>query len=121
VNPVGCQEFRVAGTIALRCSVSYLRHLAHTPDRVNALLAFARTAWNGIAGGPAYGYGHLAMTLARPCRDGGGNGRACRPSARGRFRRLDDALQPMFLSREETAPIKRGMLGCFYRERPPLE
>ena len=39
---------------------------------------------------------------------------------RERFRRLYRTLQPAFLSREETAPGKRDMLGYFYRERPPL-
>jgi hypothetical protein len=34
-----------------------------------------------------------------------------------RFTQLHDALQPAFLSREETPENKRGMLGYFYRER----
>ena len=36
------------------------------------------------------------------------------------FWRLDEALQPAFISREQTTEMKRGMLGDFYRERPPL-
>lgn len=37
---------------------------------------------------------------------------------RDRFWRLDAALQPAFLSRDDTSENKRGMLGYFYRERP---
>ena len=213
VNPVGCQESRVSGTIEVTCSVSYLRHLAVSPGKVDALLALTRRAWNGIDGGPAYGYGHLAIILARPpfdphrpalpgapmpweyikppehrahpvpiayvgndiegnladlyCRNRGikgafwanflsaahvelAGGEATLKRAltgmrverldhggclivatetplpddidetRSRFLRLDEALRPAFLSREGTAENKRGMLGYFYRERPPL-
>ena len=51
------------------CSVSYLRHLAASPEKVEALLDLAKRAWNGTPGGPAYGYGNLAITLARPMFD----------------------------------------------------
>jgi hypothetical protein len=36
---------------------------------------------------------------------------------RRRFLHVHDALQPTFLSREQTPENKRGMLGYFYRER----
>ena len=39
---------------------------------------------------------------------------------RERFWRLDEALQPAFIAREQTSEMKRGMLGYFYRERPPV-
>lgn len=39
---------------------------------------------------------------------------------RERFLRLHGALQPAFLSREETSANKRAMLGYFYRERPAV-
>jgi hypothetical protein len=39
---------------------------------------------------------------------------------RSSFLRLDEALRPAFLSREAISANKRGMLGYFYRERPPL-
>jgi len=39
---------------------------------------------------------------------------------RERFWRLDEALQPAFLVREQMTETKRGMLGYFYRERPPV-
>lgn len=41
-------------------------------------------------------------------------------TTRERFWRLDEALQPAFISREQTAETMRGMLGYFYRERPPV-
>jgi hypothetical protein len=41
-------------------------------------------------------------------------------ATRERFWRLDEALQPAFLSREHTTQLMRGMLGYFYRERPPV-
>jgi hypothetical protein len=192
------------------CSVSYLRHLAGSPEKVDALLDLGRKAWNDIAGGPAYGYGNLALTLARPAfdpwlprqpdtplpweyikppeerahavavayvgNDIEGNLSSLYCSGRGikgafwgnflsaahvamaggqetlreklremrverlnhggllvvatdsplpddteatreRFAKLHGALQPAFLSREDTPENKRGMLGYFYRER----
>jgi hypothetical protein len=69
VNPPGGAEHLGAGTITLQCSVSYLRELATAPGKIEALLQIAKRAWNGVPGGPAYGYGHLAMTLARPAFD----------------------------------------------------
>lgn len=41
-------------------------------------------------------------------------------ATRDLFWRLDAALQPAFLSRDQTTETMRGMLGYFYRERPPL-
>jgi TseV toxin immunity protein TsiV len=41
--------------------VPYLRHLAAAPENVEALLRFGTTAWNGIDGGAAYGFSHVAM------------------------------------------------------------
>ena len=66
VNPIGRDEFLGAGTWKVMCSVSYLRHLAASPPKVEALLHLATHAWNRTPGGPAYGYGNLAITLARP-------------------------------------------------------
>ncbi len=213
VNPTGGNEFLTAGSITVMCSVSYLRHLAASHAKVEALLELARRAWNGIDGGPAYGYANLAITLARPIFDprmprppgapmpweyirppehrvhpvpiayvghdieGNLEGLYCKnfgikgafwanflsaayvdlaggeatlkrqlngirierldhgglliaatetplpddtEDTRSRFLRLDEALRPAFLSRDETAENKRGMLGYFYRERPPL-
>jgi hypothetical protein len=34
--------------------------------------------------------------------------------------RLDEPLQPAFIAREQTTDMMRGMLGYFYRERPPV-
>ena len=213
VNPIGGTEFLAAGTWKIMCSVSYLRHLAASPARVEALLQLAKQAWNGTPDGPAYGYGNVAITLARPRFDP----RTSRPpgaplpweyikppvervhavpiayvgndiegnleelyvrnagikgafwanllsahhvsmvggeaalktklngmrverlqhggllvvatdsplpedvdATRERFWRLDEALRPAFLSHEETPELKRGMLGYFYRERPPV-
>ncbi len=212
VNPIGGDERLGAGTWTVKCSVSYLRHLAASPEKVEALLQLAKMAWNGTPGGPAYGYGHLAITLGRPLWDimkpkppdalwpwefvkppvervhavpiayggdielnlsglyaggegikgafwanflsashvamAGGeahlkaklNGMRVEPldhggmlvvatesplpedtdATRERFWRLDDALQPAFLSREQATEAKRDMLGYFYRERPPV-
>jgi hypothetical protein len=213
VNPTGGAERLDAGTITFRCSVSYLRHLSASPDRVEALLNLATLAWSKIPGGPAYGYGNLAISLPRPIFDpraplqpgapmpweyvkppaqrvhavpiafvgndielnlaslyctnkgikgaywanflsaayvdlAGGEARLKRElngmrveqiahggllilatdtplpedtdETREKFLRLDEALRPAFLSREATSEFKRGMLGYFYRERPPL-
>jgi hypothetical protein len=59
----------VSGTWNVMCSVSYLRHLAASPSKVEALLQLAKKAWDGTPGGAAYGYGNLAITLARPVFD----------------------------------------------------
>ena len=208
VNPVGGQE--CSDTWKVMCSISYLRHLAASPAKVEALLHIARTAWDKTPGGPAYGYGHLAITLARPpfdpwkpgsglpwedvkppqtrahavpiaymgndievnlagsyTRDRGikgafwanflsaayvamaGGAASLKTKLSGmrveslqhggllivatenplpedtdetrdRFWRLTEALQPAFLSREQTAETMRGMLGYFYRERPSV-
>jgi Protein of unknown function (DUF3396) len=206
VNPPGGTEFMTAGDIEIHCSIAYLRHLAASPQKVEALLRFGKTAWNGIDGGPAYGYGSLAINSPRVdvmewmkaplgtpvpinapservhaipvacvgdvennleqlyCQDCGIKGafwanylnavhvrmaggeqelRAKLPGMRiesldhggllvvatlsplpddneenrRRFLQLHAALQPAFLSREETSEGKRQMLGYFYRER----
>lgn len=180
--------------------------------RADALLQLAARAWNGTPGGPAYGYGHLANSLARTRWDimkpkppdalwpwesikppverlhavpiaytgdselnlsamyvhnagikgafwanflspvhvalAGGeavlrqklNGIRIDGLAHGgllivatdsplpedteatreRFWRLDDALQPAFISHEGLPQTFRDMLGYFYRERPPM-
>lgn len=208
VNPPGGSEILVSGEVEVLCSVSYLRHLAASPQKIEALLQFGQKAWNGIEGGPAYGFGNLAITPPRPafqpwapqppwevtrppaerahaipvayvgsdidgnlaslfCRGRGikgafwanylsgahvglaGGEQAIRAKFPGmrieplnhggllvvatdsprpadteenrqRFLRLHAALQPAFLSREETPENKRPMLGCFYRERPSV-
>jgi hypothetical protein len=213
VNPKGADAFLIPGTWKVMCSVSYLRHLAASPAKIEALLQLAKQTWNGTPGGPAYGYGHLAITLARPRWDimkpkppdalwpwefvkppvervhavpiayvgndielnleqlyvtdcgikgafwanflsaahvaiAGGeaslktklDGMRVEPLQHGgmlvvatdtplpddtaetreRFLRLDEALQPAFISRDQTTEVKGGMLGYFYRERPPV-
>ena len=211
VNPIDRDEFLTSGMWKVACSVSYLRHIAASPERVEALLQLVRSAWNGTPGGPAYGYGNLAMTLARPIfnplqeppapfpppdvklptervhavpiayvgNDIEGNLEASYVRDRGikgafwanflsapyvamaggeailrtklngmrveslhhggllivatdsplpedtedtreRFWRLDEALQPAFLAREQMSETMRGTLGYFYRERPAL-
>jgi hypothetical protein len=75
-NPPGGDELLVAGTIEVSCSVSYLRHLVASPDKVEALLKLGTTAWNGIEGGPAYGFGNLAIV---PQRERFGSSWAARP------------------------------------------
>jgi hypothetical protein len=69
VNPPGKDEFLVSGDIHVHCSIAYLRHLAASPEKVEALLQFGRKVWNGIDGGPAYGWGNIALALARPLFD----------------------------------------------------
>jgi hypothetical protein len=66
VNPPGGDELLVSGTIEISCSISYLRHLVASPEKVEALLALAKRVWDGVDGGPAYGYGHIARILSRP-------------------------------------------------------
>jgi hypothetical protein len=211
LNPIGGAEF-VTGTWKVMCSVSYLRHLAASPKKVEALLDLTKRAWNETPGGAAYGYGNLAISLARPMFDGrtprlgaplpwefikapvervhavpiayvgsdieinldsyytsgrgikgafwanflsaahvalAGGEAALKAKLTGmhvaalqhggllvvatdsplpedtadtreRFWRLDEALQPAFISREQATEMKRGMLGYFYRERPPV-
>ena len=213
VNPIGGKEFLDSGTWKVMCSISYLRHLAASHTKLEALLHIARKAWDATPGGPAYGFGHVAITLARPPFDpwrprqpgsplpweyvkppetrahavpiayvgndiegnlagsyvrgrgikgafwanflsaayvamaGGEASLRTKLSAmrveslqhggllivaaesplpedtdgtRDRFWRLTEALQPAFLSREQTAETMRGMLGYFYRERPSV-
>lgn len=212
VNPIGGEEFLVAGEWKVKCSISYLRHLATSPDKVESLLQLAIRAWNGTPGGPAYGYGHIVNSLPRsrwditkpkpadalwpwelvkapverahavPIASGGdielnltglysrgkgikgafwanflsyeyvamaGGDAVLRAKLDGmriehlghggllivatdsplpedtestheRFLRLDEALQPAFISSKENAENIRDKLGYFYRERPPV-
>jgi hypothetical protein len=211
VNPPGTRDERMSGTIEVMLSVSYLRRLVTLPDKIEALLRLGTTAWNGIDGGPAYGYANLAMSPPRAtflqsaqelgtplplesmkapgerphaipiasvgdvdlnlaslyCNGRGIKGafwanyltaahvalaggeeslRAALPGLRmeslahggllvvaadsplpedtqdnrERFLRLHAALQPAFLSQEQTSANKRAMLGYFYRERPAV-
>jgi hypothetical protein len=41
-------------------------------------------------------------------------------ATRESFWRVDEALQPAFISRDQTTEMKRDMLGYFFRERPPV-
>ena len=149
VNPPGGDELLISGTIEVMCSVSSFRHFAADPQKVDALLQFGNRAWNGVDGGPAYGYGNLAISphylsavhvgmaggepqiMARlpglriEGLNHGGLVVVATDSPlpddtednRRRFLRVHAALQPAFLSREETSENWRRMLGCFYRER----
>ncbi len=65
VNPPGVHEMPVSGTVDVMCSVSYLRRLVAFPQKVETLLELGRKAWNGIDGGPAYGYANLAISPPR--------------------------------------------------------
>jgi hypothetical protein len=65
VNPPGTEEGRVSGTVEVMMSVSYLRRLVAWPEKVEALVQLGSKAWNGIDGGPAYGYANLAMSPPR--------------------------------------------------------
>jgi hypothetical protein len=67
VNPVGLEGYSTSllGTIEVTCSVSYLRQLAASPARIETLLRFGTAAWNGVPGGPAYGYGNLGFIPPR--------------------------------------------------------
>lgn len=211
VNPVrpGSQLTSLLGTIDVTCSVAYLRRLVAAPAKIETLLGFGTAAWDGVPGGPAYGYGNLGFIPARvpfnphgsqqagyrlpwdrdtpPARrphaipvawigsdvDGNldrsfcagkgikgafwanylseiyvrkaGGAQAIRASLPGiriealhdggllvvatesplpedseenrrRFLAVHRALQPVFLSRAETAAHKRALLGYFYRE-----
>jgi hypothetical protein len=65
VNPPGTEEGRVSGTVEVMMSVSYLRRLVALPEKVEALVQLGSKAWNGIDGGPAYGYANLAISPPR--------------------------------------------------------
>lgn len=210
-NPTSGADIRIDGDIEVHCRLSYLRRLAASPAAVEKLLDLGKTAWNGLRGGAAYGFGSVAVIpkkvpfmihgvlqqgwrppweYAKPpvqpvhpipvaftgsdidgnlqslyCKSKGIKGaywanflnpthigmaggeqqiRAGLPGARierleaggllvvatesplpedseenrERFLRLYRVLQPAFLSREETPPGKRDMLGYFYREYP---
>ncbi len=65
VNPPGGDEHLLAETVEVSCSVSYLRHLAASPEKVEALLTLGTIAWNG-SGRPSYGFGNLALSPRRP-------------------------------------------------------
>ena len=69
VNPPGGNEFVGSPTIEVKCSLSYLRHLAAAPDKVEALIQLGKLAWDGGRGGAAYGYGNIAIGLYRPVFD----------------------------------------------------
>jgi hypothetical protein len=62
-NPPGGSEYLHGGTIAVTCSVPYLRHLAASPAKIDALLELGTAAWNGTR--PAYGFANLAIIPRR--------------------------------------------------------
>jgi hypothetical protein len=66
VNETGGPGLLVSGSISLTCSIPYLRQLTASHERIESLLRFGSAAWNGIDGGPAYGFGNLAIIVARP-------------------------------------------------------
>jgi len=67
VNPVGQTAYSnpLLGTLEFACSVSYLRQLAASAAKLEMLLRFGTAAWNGVPGGPAYGYGNLGFIPPR--------------------------------------------------------
>lgn len=67
VNPVGPAGYAtpLPGTIEFGCSVSYLRQLVASAAKIETLLRFGTAAWNGVQGGPAYGYGNLGFIPPR--------------------------------------------------------
>jgi hypothetical protein len=203
-NPPGGNEDLQTGTVDVTCSVPYLRHLAASNEKTEALIEFGKRAWQAT---PAYGFGNLAnrpkragigsfalggppklgpaapsaekvhdIPVAQTGADVDGNIDVLIASGRGikgaywanflaanhvqmaggverltqelsgtrlepldgggllivaadsplpqdsednraRFRRLEAALRPAFLSRAETPENKRALLGEFYRER----
>lgn len=58
--PAGLRRYPVPviGDVHVRCSLSYLRQLAESRERVEALLHLGEAAWNGVRGA-AYGFGNL--------------------------------------------------------------
>ena len=67
VNPLGPEGYSLPliGTIHVTCSVSYLRLLAASLEKVESLLRLGTAAWNRVKGGAAYGYGNLAFIPTR--------------------------------------------------------
>jgi hypothetical protein len=67
VNPVRPEVGSTAllGTIDVTCSVPYLRQLAAFPAKIETLLRFGTAAWDGVPGGPAYGYANLGFIPPR--------------------------------------------------------
>ena len=92
VNPPGTDDGRVSGTVQVMASLSYLRRLIAFPDRVEALLQLGIAAWNGIDGGPAYGYATLAISPPR-------------------------AMFPQWSAQGPGAPLRAASLGCAPRWR----
>ena len=69
VNPPGGDDIRVPGSIEVLCTIAYLRHLAASPEKIEALLRWGKQAWEGTPGGAAYGYANVAMLPRRPVFD----------------------------------------------------
>jgi hypothetical protein len=63
-NPPGGSETIHTGTIAVTCSIPYLRHVSASRDMVDALIGFGVQVWNATT--PAYGFGNLAAIPTRP-------------------------------------------------------
>lgn len=64
VNPPGGRRqypVPIVGEIHVGCSLSYLRHLSESRERVNALIHLGKAAWDGVDGGTAYGYGNIGF------------------------------------------------------------
>lgn len=196
VNPPGGDEHIGSQQVEVHCSVSYLRHLAASSEKVEALLDLGKRAWTGV-GRAAYGYGNLAispktlpwdtvkapevpahaipvahageidlnleslyvkgagikgafwanfLTAGHVALAGGESALRSRlpdvridsfadggllivatdsplpadtEENRTRFLRLEAALRPAFLSREQTPESKWKLLGYFFRERVP--
>lgn len=59
--PAGQRRYPVPaiGDVSASCSLSYLRYLAESPDRVEALIHLGKAAWDGV-GDAAYGFANVA-------------------------------------------------------------
>lgn len=71
-NPPGGSETIHAGTIAVTCSIPYLRHVSASHEMVDALIGFGVQVWKNTK--PAYGFGNLAAIPKRaglPFAEGG--------------------------------------------------
>ena len=63
-NPPGGAEHLSTGTVALTCSVPYLRHLSASREKTEALIAFGKQVWSGAA--PVYGFGNVSNIPRAP-------------------------------------------------------
>ena len=116
----GWDRIPISGDIDVHCSIPYLRHLAGSPQKIEALLQFGKTTWNGIEAArlTATATSPIPLTASR-CHGMDAGHRLARqfrsarpPNARMRSRGVRRGRREQ--SRRRCTATDRGIKGAFW-------